>query len=187
MVLLIIIPFLNGYFIGNINPTFSDIPIWLLLDEFGWPEFDPSPGAARPGTSPSTLGAEGSAEALAEALLDALAMACRAVKWSNRMIQYGVSYNVLQYDHQYISIYIYVYIYICICILKLNNYIKIIKHTRMACLKISVSLIQHGNGNCRSTHSSTWFTRKSRSIISMIPKVYCNSTSGAIGWSSVFP
>ena len=27
MVLLIIIPFLNGYFIGNINPTFSDIPI----------------------------------------------------------------------------------------------------------------------------------------------------------------
>ena len=24
MVLLIIIPFLNGYFIGNINPTFSD-------------------------------------------------------------------------------------------------------------------------------------------------------------------
>ena len=30
MVLLIIIPFLNGYFIGNINPTFSDKPIWLL-------------------------------------------------------------------------------------------------------------------------------------------------------------
>ena len=27
MVLLIIIPFLNGYFIGNINPTFSDKPI----------------------------------------------------------------------------------------------------------------------------------------------------------------
>ena len=26
MVLLIIIPFLNGYFIGNINPTFSDKP-----------------------------------------------------------------------------------------------------------------------------------------------------------------
>ena len=30
MVLLIIIPFLNGYFIGNINPTFSDKPIWSL-------------------------------------------------------------------------------------------------------------------------------------------------------------
>ena len=29
MVLLIIIPFLNGYFIGNINPTFSDIPTCL--------------------------------------------------------------------------------------------------------------------------------------------------------------
>ena len=31
MVLLIIIPFLNGYFIGNINPTFSDKPkyIWV--------------------------------------------------------------------------------------------------------------------------------------------------------------
>ena len=28
MVLLIIIPFLNGYFIGNINPTFSDKPIY---------------------------------------------------------------------------------------------------------------------------------------------------------------
>ena len=28
MVLLIIIPFLNGYFIGNINPTFSDKTIW---------------------------------------------------------------------------------------------------------------------------------------------------------------
>ena len=28
MVLLIIIPFLNGYFIGNIIPTFSDKPIW---------------------------------------------------------------------------------------------------------------------------------------------------------------
>ena len=27
LVLLIIIPFLNGYFIGNINPTFSDKPI----------------------------------------------------------------------------------------------------------------------------------------------------------------
>ena len=26
MVLLIMIPFLNGYFIGNINPTFSDKP-----------------------------------------------------------------------------------------------------------------------------------------------------------------
>ena len=28
MVLLIIIPMKNGYFIGNINPTFSDKPIW---------------------------------------------------------------------------------------------------------------------------------------------------------------
>ena len=31
MVLLIIIPFLNGYFIGNINPTFSDKPILDLI------------------------------------------------------------------------------------------------------------------------------------------------------------
>ena len=31
MVLLIIIPMKNGYFIGNINPTFSDKPI-LILD-----------------------------------------------------------------------------------------------------------------------------------------------------------
>ena len=29
MVFMIIIPFLNGYFIGNINPTFSDKPIFL--------------------------------------------------------------------------------------------------------------------------------------------------------------
>ena len=28
MVLLIIIPMKNGYFIGNINPTFSDKPTW---------------------------------------------------------------------------------------------------------------------------------------------------------------
>ena len=28
MVLLIIIPMKNGYFIGNINPTFSDKPIY---------------------------------------------------------------------------------------------------------------------------------------------------------------
>jgi uncharacterized RDD family membrane protein YckC len=31
MVLLIIIPFLNGYFFGNINPTFSDKAIWLIV------------------------------------------------------------------------------------------------------------------------------------------------------------
>ena len=31
MVLLIIIPFLNGYFIGNINPTFSDKPFLLQM------------------------------------------------------------------------------------------------------------------------------------------------------------
>ena len=36
MVLLIIIPMKNGYFIGNINPTFSDKPI---LDHFGVSEF----------------------------------------------------------------------------------------------------------------------------------------------------
>ena len=30
-VLLIIIPMKNGYFIGNINPTFSDIPILLVV------------------------------------------------------------------------------------------------------------------------------------------------------------
>ena len=33
MVLLIIIPFLNGYFIGNINPTFSDKPKLLVALE----------------------------------------------------------------------------------------------------------------------------------------------------------
>ena len=30
MVLLIIIPFLNGFFIGNSNPTFSDKPKYLI-------------------------------------------------------------------------------------------------------------------------------------------------------------
>ena len=34
MVLLIIIPFLNGYFIGNINPTFSDKPNCFLHGKF---------------------------------------------------------------------------------------------------------------------------------------------------------
>ena len=63
-------------------------------------------GVARPGTpSPSTLGAAGSAEAL-QALLDALAMACRAVKLSNRMIQYGVSVYHTMYYNMIISIYI---------------------------------------------------------------------------------
>ena len=45
MVLLIIIPFLNGYFIGNINPTFSDKPIYskmamigLAIRRVGWLE-----------------------------------------------------------------------------------------------------------------------------------------------------
>ena len=32
MVLLIIIPFLNGYFIGNINPTFSDKPMSVSFE-----------------------------------------------------------------------------------------------------------------------------------------------------------
>ena len=32
LVLLIIIPFLNGYFIGGINPTFSDKPISMIID-----------------------------------------------------------------------------------------------------------------------------------------------------------
>ena len=36
MVLLIIIPFLNGYFIGNINPTFSDKPTYWCLIGNGW-------------------------------------------------------------------------------------------------------------------------------------------------------
>ena len=38
MVLLIIIPMKNGYFIGNINPTFSDKPTWwiMLLNYEGW-------------------------------------------------------------------------------------------------------------------------------------------------------
>ena len=31
LVLLIMIPFFNGYFIGKINPTFSDKPIWGML------------------------------------------------------------------------------------------------------------------------------------------------------------
>ena len=34
MVLLIIIPMKNGYFIGNINPTFSDKPTWFHLARF---------------------------------------------------------------------------------------------------------------------------------------------------------
>ena len=36
MVLLIIIPFLNGYFIGNINPTFSDKPICPIPKVNAW-------------------------------------------------------------------------------------------------------------------------------------------------------
>ena len=40
MVLLIIIPMKNGYFIGNINPTFSDKPIYVhympIVTIFQW-------------------------------------------------------------------------------------------------------------------------------------------------------
>ena len=47
MVLLIIIPFLNGYFIGNINPTFSDKPI-LVAHFLGfltdYHDYHPQPG-----------------------------------------------------------------------------------------------------------------------------------------------
>ena len=35
MVLLMIIPFLNGYFIGKINPTFPDKPIFHIVMESG--------------------------------------------------------------------------------------------------------------------------------------------------------
>ena len=40
MVFMIIIPFLNGYFIGNINPTFSDKPIGLRENLQESPIFD---------------------------------------------------------------------------------------------------------------------------------------------------
>ena len=46
MVLLIILPFLNGYFIGNIKPTFSDKPIWQmwhLWTSVKWEELQWSP------------------------------------------------------------------------------------------------------------------------------------------------
>ena len=36
MVLLIIIPMKNGYFIGNINPTFSDKPIYIYIPLIGY-------------------------------------------------------------------------------------------------------------------------------------------------------
>ena len=45
MVLLIIIPFLNGYFIGNINPTFSDKPLFHTAHLEAEPE---KPSAIRP-------------------------------------------------------------------------------------------------------------------------------------------
>ena len=43
--LLIIIPFLNGYFIGNINPTFSDKPRWSfgLSGTWLWTSLDLAP------------------------------------------------------------------------------------------------------------------------------------------------
>ena len=42
MVLLIIIPIKNGYFIGNINPTFSDKPLFCLPAMFQDPAEIPS-------------------------------------------------------------------------------------------------------------------------------------------------
>ena len=67
MVLLIIIPFLNGYFIGNINPTFSDKPMysngywiswrqgygwcWVLCSDYRWDTSDHSKfGTLPPGS-----------------------------------------------------------------------------------------------------------------------------------------
>ena len=54
MVLLIIIPFLNGYFIGNINPTFSDKPIfhpntWGITPQNSYDPRVPFPCRALPG------------------------------------------------------------------------------------------------------------------------------------------
>ena len=40
MVLLIIIPMKNGYFIGNINPTFSDKPIWMDFSTETHPRYE---------------------------------------------------------------------------------------------------------------------------------------------------
>ena len=45
MVLLIIIPMTNGYFIGNINPTFSDKPICVFecvffFDTMAWDDLN---------------------------------------------------------------------------------------------------------------------------------------------------
>ena len=49
MVLLIIIPFLNGYFIGNINPTFSDKPICVY--EWAWSSWIVITASWQPGIS----------------------------------------------------------------------------------------------------------------------------------------
>ena len=60
MVLLIIIPFLNGYFIGKINPTFSHKPIYFISPRL--------PQASS--TSPAVASAVVSAAAVASAEAD---------------------------------------------------------------------------------------------------------------------
>ena len=95
MVLLIIIPFLNGYFIGNINPTFSDKPTGYLVANF-----------ARLCGGPQRLVPEGRAD---RGQIRALGPC-----WGEGGLEFGESWPLSIYIYMYI--YIYVYIYICIYI-----------------------------------------------------------------------
>ena len=116
MVLLIIIPMKNGYFIGNINPTFSDKPIWCR---------SPLPKSVQvaPGTSRVKSFTFGQNEKRSSARTSApnSVMDATAYKMGSRI--YIEILEILRYIYIYIDIhiiviylyYIYIYIYIYVC------------------------------------------------------------------------
>ena len=96
MVLLIIIPMKNGYFIGNINPTFSDKPKYLFVDS----QFlvEETCRNKQPETAIANLG-------------PGKAAFCPLSDWRGEFVG---SYPIIFNNHilSYNQIYMYIYIYI---------------------------------------------------------------------------
>ena len=117
MVFMIIIPMKNGYFIGNINPTFSDKPIYRDLV---WPTISGSPGLA-------AIGVKATVKALEKEQAGQGCTVSWLVSWLKGMgtvdneanqswDMYVYIYISVYHIHTYIYIYKDTYIHICIYI-----------------------------------------------------------------------
>ena len=98
MVLLIIIPFLNGYFIGNINLTFSDKPMYTTTDRSG----SPGPWFLAHGSSAGTA-ESGPAHHVGKLAMDftdsTMVLACSCC-WAE-VYQYFQECRIFMYIRQY--------------------------------------------------------------------------------------